>query len=357
MTSFTGVYTESLYLGGEKTYNHPLPPSDEGIESIYVGENYVGTKTDVLPERTQRTSSGNEIDSITGFLDDNFWLIPESIDAGMITEDLNYEIYLWNSGKAPVTITSVLGINTDGTQLIYPALPLIFGSGAYQEHTLTVFASGSPMQRTSYQYVDGTYNKTLTITGMRVVFFSYEPTGEITLKIAFSSIVYRTKKMYEQRRSLGTRPKLTEEIQILLSELEAQKFRNAIRYLHKNVIACPFYADILSLSADVAVDDNTVLVNETIQNYWCMNTGNPHPVEYILLMDRNDIWKSELKRISSFGATSITFQEVVNNEYSKDSTSVYPCFLGILASCSLDNVNNNALQANVTLEEIFLGGI
>jgi len=360
MTNHSGnISGELVYLATFPGLQTPSPPTDKGLEAFLLCFSFVGFCLNVLPTRNQVSYQGNISNCLFSSFANNFWLIPEQIDCGLLVEDQFFDIYLWNSGNEPVIVSQILGINTDGTQLLYPSVPLVFGSGAYQQHSLTVFGVGSPVQRTSYQYLDGEFNKILSIIGQRVVFFPYEPNigNGITLKYSFNSIIYRTKKMYEQRRALSTRPKISEKFGLLLEGMEAQKFRNSIRFLHKNVIACPLFADFLRLSTNILVDDVTLHFEDVIEDYYSMRQDNPYSAQYVLIINRNDIYQQELKRILEFGTNSITVVEPITSSFDRNETSVYPCFVGVLSSCEVQNINKNVLTANITLEEIFLGDL
>ena len=140
-----------IYAAWDKRTAQPLTPSSEHLGAY--GSNYGDS-----------------------FIFERIWVQPLAIDFGFIVEDSQDYIQIWNSSRFNgASITDILALSPEGTQLTYDPLPNalpIFGDINY---LLEVFNIGPPLQATTYRFTVEGLDYDVVLSGIRVLPFDLGP--------------------------------------------------------------------------------------------------------------------------------------------------------------------------------------
>lgn len=277
------------------------------------------------------------------------WVEPQRVEAGFITEELTYEISIWNAyQERSVEFTSMSSVASDGTSMPTPSLPVDIQQSDDVVLTLTIDQNGPPIQDTYYKpLVDGVLYS-IYITGLRVLGFSPEPTWEKGVQIVygFQTAMYQSIRFEEQRRALMDEPytKLTATFPI--TSQDAHKLFYDLSYGHDKLFGVPIYNESMGVSSITAGSD-TITVANAVDNLYFLNNLATH----IIVVDHG-AGQTEIKEISSItpSDTITTTQDVVAT-FTAATTRVYPIFFGVVASVRSGHVTDDVVMVELSFEE------
>lgn len=355
MTDYAGLAAPEIFeMSRTKSFSFPpegTTPDHSGIlADLTVG---LGSAARVTrAENTKKDSAGVGLNG--GGADDiifeRVYFTPKKIDEGIITEDTEHEITIWNSSfVSTVDITQILQSNADGTILQHNGTPETIQKNYETKHKVTVLKEGPPVQATEYAYTVGSLEFIIEITGIRVIVFNHVPNTneDEEREFVFITVVERNERFVEQRRPMLDVPLRRTTAKFSFVGKQWRKFINDIRKLSVKIVAIPVSMEQLTPSTDLQ-GLTSIPLNQATANYSDLNNRT----QFILLRSKSNLFLSELKGIATIGSNSIDVDIPVVENFTAADTEIYPCFIGLIENWSPDVMTDEAGEGQITFREI-----
>lgn len=334
----------------------PYGPDQKDMSSVEPG----ATPTGLLPQ-----TAGNWLFTATrrmGYMPfsagrdlifERIWVSPQLVAAGFITEELTYDISVWNAyQERSVEFTSVTGLSADGTDLDTPTLPHTITQSDDLILTLTINLAGPPIQATTYSLVVDAVTFGVEVTGIRVVGLIPDPNWGrgIMIRYRFETAMAVSPRFVEQRRPLMDAPYRDMTATYLLSDEEAHRFFYVLSYGHDKIFGLPIYNEKLRCSV-IPNGGTTITTVTDTTNMYNLNNLSTH----IAIVDHAD-GTSEIKEVSSVGANSIEVAQDISGTFDVDTTRVYPVVFATVASLRKQHATDNVETVAIEFAEFNNGG-
>jgi hypothetical protein len=280
---------------------------------------------------------------------DTIYLVPQEVEAGLITEEKLYEIILWNAYSSLKILSTIGEVGAAGTELsLTSQLPVSLPPMMDNVHELKILKDGAPVQETTYIYSVSGDVLNLHISGTRILSFDYEPNWlkEVKIRLEFQTVIFENEKHFEQRRPLRQEQILSEELMISESSLLKEKLINDLKKLHSEILAVPIYNEA-SIITEATSGKITVSIESDITKYFFTQEKN-----IFLVRSIHDIEKSEVKEVVAKTANSLTFKTALNVDIPANEAVAYPCFIGVLEDVQIAGVTSNYVDVDVKLREV-----
>ena len=273
------------------------------------------------------------------------WVEPSLIECGFITEDLQYNISIWNAWMyRQVQFTLVDSDDASGTDLTYPSLPHVLQVMSEEILTLDVYLDGPPVQDAFwYLEVDDAWY-TIEVTGLRVLQCKPCPDWDKTIRLSgtFETVIFQTERFVEQRRPLIDAPERTLSASFLLTGDQGKEFYHQLLYAHDKVFGVPIYNELMLATSIPNGGTVITLSTDTTYLYHLNNL-----CDHIAIIDhRNSL--CEIKTIDSIAANSITVTQEIDGTFNANTAYVYPVFMGIVTR--YDEAEHTEEHATLTIE-------
>lgn len=279
---------------------------------------------------------------------------PLEANPGFITENRDYAIVVWNADLENIsTITSVSVLNQDGTTLTYSALPKDIPRGYDEVMTLTVLGEGPPTQDTQYTIVVGSYSYEVDVQGIRAVPLEADPDWAAGISIDYAWLTamgFNPRYYKEQRRPMTILPWRNISATFALSGNSAMKFSNSLRYGKDKVFVVPIFTEQI-LCSNIATGTDSITPSNAYDEYYNLNNNCTH----VLFLDLASL-TSEIKEISSVGASTITFASNITGTFDAASTVIYPAVFSTIRNISSKGETSNLEVIRLSFEEFKKSG-
>lgn len=288
------------------------------------------------------------------FIFERIWVYPDSFDIGFITEDLDYEVKIWNAYKyKSVQTTEVLVTNQEGTFLDYPNLPDTIAQFGDTIYTLYIYRVGPPVQNTTYLLIIDNVEFEITITGIRIIPWDLDANWDSNLQIIYEFIttIYSNEKLTEQRRSLSKESWINIRGSFDVSSSNARKIHNLIAYGKDKIFGVPVYSEKLTPTV-LSEGSTSITVSEDFTYYYnLINNG-----EYVVIVDHINAL-AEIKLVSSIDTISsqINLHQPVFNDFNVKTTYIYPCVFCVIRAYSSNMQTNNFDEIKIDFREFKSG--
>lgn len=284
---------------------------------------------------------------------DKFYLFPEEIDVGFITEDLYFDITTFSLFRVPITVEDIEKFNFGGAILQHPTTPFEMLANSENVDELTILKTGQPFQQSTITYfVDAFpgYEFQVSILGQRIIPFLYEPNFDtVEENYLFETVKYIDEKGNEQRRSIGgERARIEFAFNVLEDEGRAQRLRNDLRRYGVGVVGVPFFADALHLREEPQLQQ-TIKLEESLEfDYNLKNCA-----VFVLLKRLSDDSINEIKEITAIDdvLNEISLTSVVVNSYPVNESIVYPILLCYMDRPGIQRPTEDVLRVNFRFKE------
>lgn len=324
----------------------PLDTFTPLVDEVLRGEHSRGT-----PGRVGgRSFTGRISEGLEEILLDRVYYSPLAIDAGIIADASDHDIFIWNANRTPVSITQIQVVPASGVTIIPDSVPQIISAGNDTTVVVRVEKIGPPVQNSSVIFTIESENYTTTVKGRRIVLFEFEPDGGdgITMNYAFNTKRYQNSFFVEQR---GPRwEKLMRVIkQTFIEEDEvARHLVNEVRNKANILVGVPLYVEPLFMSGDL--QGGTVLApdnSDELQYFF-----NWQRLTDICVLVSDDGIESEIKTVASVSDDIVTLQSPVVNAFLDGvECRAYPIMLAVLEDFDGEVIHNEAIQATLTQVE------
>jgi len=305
---------------------------------------------------TQWTSDSQGIVELSAWdyvADNKVYLTPTAIDAGLIGNDQDYGIEIWNADNEGVTLTSIIQSSSDGFVLDIPIPPVFFTAETVYVFTLTILKDGPPVQSTTITFTfDSGDVKTITITGKRMEVFPYEmdASSSLSITLKYQTVIATSNKYVEQRRSLIKEPDIQIDASFWFELTKTQSFVFSMRAFADKILAVPIWAEEFRLVSD---PDGLSIIEVADPDGDLAYCYFFETSRFLLLMNSDDNFYYELLEIVSInsGTGEITVTANVSKSFAVETTRICPvltAFAPEIASC--EHLTNEIVRYNLTFE-------
>lgn len=279
---------------------------------------------------------------------------PAVVDCGLIAAVQVYTISIWSAGKDNVQLASISFSSVGGYTLTGRAAPLDFRPETVENWTLTILVDGPPTQDTTitFELSDG-QTFTTVITGRRIETFAFpcDAVNGVRVKYQFETLIARSSRFVEQRRSLRSVPArvLTADFSFFSKE-EKEKFINKLYVFREKVIVVPFYPEEFRISADP--------IGATVIDLGAAQVANRFAFEaatMLVIYDERDSDYAELLVIETSVAGVVTISSPVIASYDPLYSYIAPAFLCVCPVVSGRVLNPVITEFSLEFEEYING--
>jgi len=349
MTAHAGNLIESL-IQAEVYQVEDTRPAE-----IWRGEGLLGVISDGTVTLSTEGQGGDLPLSTWDLLaEDKLYLSPTEIDAGLIGNDLAYEIEIWNAGEETISLTNIAQSNSEGFVLDIPTPPIPLTGETVYTYGLTILKEGPPVQSTTLTFTFSNGDIwTIEISGKRLEVFPYEcdASSPVQMNLGFQTVIAKSNKYVEQRRSLTPEAIIKMEAVFWFELLKSQNFLFRLRTYADMLLAVPIYVEEFSLLSDP--EGTTLLVlndpDSELQYCWFFEHSS-----YVLLLNLENPFIYELLEIVNINTvdSEITVGSSVSKSFPVQSTGVFPALLSFCPEItSAEHVTSEIVKYALAFEE------
>ena len=277
---------------------------------------------------------------------DTVYLSPRLIDAGLIVDDMRFDVFVWNAYRREAADWDSLEIvRGEGTELKHCTLPRKILPGASFDFDLYVLKNGPVVQDTYYYFDFGLLLHIIYITGKRIVAFEFiNEYSSFEISYFFKTVVFRNDEYTEQRRSLNEKMLREEKAVFILGDKKTDFFIQKMRSYVNKILAIPIFNEFLTPTMEMQ-GETTIYYEEATTSFWGYRNA-----DMILILDRYDVKKSELKQILAKGSGFFTVTTSVLSDF--QNPVIFPVFVGKIESRSLSLITDVLWRSEITFKEI-----
>lgn len=276
-----------------------------------------------------RPSGHRMAESVADLIYGQIHLYPSEVHLGLLSGMEALDVVLWNATFAPVQLVGVNSASSAGTTLSGFRPGVLPPTGALKG-LLTVLSSGPAQQDTTYTFVTGIGERSLTITASRVLLFPFWPDWSDGLEIdyAFDTVLTRGENGDEQRRPLAKRPLRTLRATIWGDGVNGQRLHHLVQHGKDRVFGVPLWQEALDVT-DIDATRQVLMLGRDFSDCWNLT----RLCNLIMLHERRSgtfMACSLLSRDPAGRTLSVTAP--VSDVFAGGATRLVPLFTGILTS-------------------------
>lgn len=274
---------------------------------------------------------------------------PLLVNPGFITEDVNYDIVVWNAdNKNTTSITSITVVNQSGTTLVYSALPISISRGDDEVLTLTIYNVGPPTQDTQYTIDVGVYSYELDVQGIRAIALEADPNWADGIRVEYAWVTaMATNHRYfrEQRRPLSILPWRNVSMTLHAHDLTGMNIQHTLRYGKDKVFVIPIYTEQITCDA-ITPGASLITPNHAYDKYYNLNNNCTH----LVFLDLADM-TVEIKEVDTVGASTISFVSTIAATMDPNTTVIYPTVFSTISQISMEPDSDNLSIIKLAFQE------
>ncbi len=255
------------------------------------------------------------------------YIIPQSIDAGLVLTDLAIPMEIYSSFlTASIDLDSAtnnvgVGVSLGGG---FPGLPNTFLPQTGITFTMDIARLGPPEFAGTFDFVfDIPQTILVPVSGTRTRLFSVEPERRIIERLVFESDVMRRLDETEQRRALRLVPRQEIDYRYRLDGLERQMFESLVFDGQGRFFGLPIWWEPQQLTAPITAGDTILNVDSTA--FGDFRVGG-------LIAVWEDVRTFEVLEILSLTTTTITVTTEVDADHPIVKTRILPVRVASMAS-------------------------
>lgn len=296
-----------------------------------------------------RPSGHRMAESVADLIYGQIHLYPSEVHLGLLSGMEALDVVLWNATFAPVQLVGVNSASSAGTTLSGFRPGVLPPTGALKG-LLTVLSSGPAQQDTTYTFVTGIVERSLTITASRVLLFPFWPDWSDGLEIdyAFDTVLTRGENGDEQRRPLAKRPLRTLRATIWGDGVNGQRLHHLVQHGKDRVFGVPLWQEALDVT-DIDATRQVLMLGRDFSDCWNLT----RLCNLIMLHERRSgtfMACSLLSRDPAGRTLSVTAP--VSDVFAGGATRLVPLFTGILTSAEPAVVSDGMETWSVEFREL-----
>lgn len=223
-----------------------------------------GTATAVVPPAVPDARIGSLQPLFGADFFDRIHITPLTLALGNVISTQDRELWVWNAFRnRAVTLMAMPVSGTEGMTIRAPGtLPLAFPPMTERVWGVSISTSGPPTIAATITYqFDGFDDITVTITGSRVVVFSFRPnwSSPFNETLSFLTAVERAFDGSEQRAQLRDRPRRIFEYSLAVLDGEQGYFESLLFGWQDRLYAVPVWPERSNLTLDAAAGDTSLV--------------------------------------------------------------------------------------------------
>jgi hypothetical protein len=352
MADFVGILNESCVFDLQAYGRVPVVSRTLAGDIATVEESKTGAWSYSMTDRAGVDYDGVKAhDYLYDQILNRIWFSPSSIDAGFITDNTPYDVWIWNAFRDhAVTVSGVTPTDHDGVS--FPVtIPAVIPSMQERKWTLTVTENGPAVMDMVFSLIMDELNYPIHITCMRVILMTVEPDWNdgISFSVAFDTIISTGKTLLEQRRSLIPVPARELTATYITEGIDDQILLNKVCWCHDKMVGVPLYHEPVYVEYIQSGDAVLVAVSD-IAGYFNLN----RLCKYVIIINRVSGLYG-LYELDSISGQNLTLTKPVPYDYSGTDTVVYPVFFALIASADFDSLIPSARQTRITYKEFEYG--
>jgi len=325
MAEYTGILEPSIFVEDDLRCSatiaaaspvSPVGPMFELESVIPIAQGEWDSNLPVI--ENQRKIDAAKVNS---FSDDYYYRVhvtPMTIAIGAILSERVEQFIVWNAWFDEIEMLDIIETGGDEFELTGETAPYTFRPLQYITYTVTVPKEGSANINSSIFYsFDTGEERTVYITGIRMIVFAFCPEVEITEVLEWLTDILTPVDGIgsEQRISVRQVPRQSFTFSISLkTEQEQSRFEAAMFGWQKRYFGLPIWTERVIHTGDIDADDETITVDTTNADF--------RDDSYAI------IWKSlteyEAVKITVATAGSLTLESPVVNNYT-GTKFILPC--------------------------------
>jgi len=282
------------------------------------------------------------------FMFERIWIIPNEINAKLITATDTYTIALWNAFQRENKVFSaVSSLTPDGTAITTPTLPYNLQPTAEGQVVITIYKTGPSIQQTTYYLTIGGVIYEIPIRGLRVMalakLLNWATEPEITYD--FETSIFQSERLKEQRRSVRDIPNRTLKGEYLVQSTYGQQLLNRIQYGHDKLFAVPIIDEAM-IPTTITTGGKSIIISNSTSDMWnfinlCQYIGIYEP-------STNQV---EIHEVDSYTANSITTTADIVETYNVNDTTIFPIFFGTIQSANISPETTEMSRVDIEYKE------
>jgi len=258
--------------------------------------------------------------------ENKIYCAPTALDLGLIASDQYYYIELWNAGKYDVALDEIFFSSVGGYTLVGPSAPRATRPESVSTWLLTILVDGPPMQETTITFALSDGSKYyVSFVGRRLETFAFpcDAVNGVKVKYQFETLIARSNRFKEQRRSLRSTPARIMTVDFsFFSKADKEKFLNKLYVYRKKIIAVPFYPEEFAIAADPQGAVTINLGAAQVANRFAFENS-----ALLVIYDEENSDICELFEIDSVVGGVVTITSPVVNSYDPAHSYVAPAIL------------------------------
>ncbi len=272
-----------------------------------------------IPARFKKSFGGFKNVGVGDSFFDDIYVLPVSVDAGIILSVLIFEVEVYNAYRTQDIqwtgyddSSAGDGVTlADGTVAVPPPT-VVISNLLGSIHNLQIDPDGPPTiaGEAIFDFLDPlavAVQRTMAITGQRAVVFPFEPETPIEEELGWVTEIRKSSNGEEQRAALREVPRSTIKMKFGTETSDRRRIENIIFEGQGRTYGVPVWYEVTELTADVAIAATTIFVVDTTY----MNI-----VEGGLAIVWADSDNFETLQVSSLTPSSITFSSPLINAFS-----------------------------------------
>jgi len=256
---------------------------------------------------------------------DQVWITSDKIDCGLITIDLNYSIFMWNSYyDKSVTITNISTGSLDNV-FVENITGYVFKPLNWRYIAIEVKSEGSAILNGYVDFFtdDDIYNPvSVKITGIRLLLLPlYEfISGELRINYKYPVVIVTNYENREQRRLAVDKVKKSISGRFFVDNFNKTQLMTFLEKCGGNVVGLGFLPEPLTSSNDILFGQTEIYFNEDFSEY-----DELFNVDYLLIYDpRNKyITAIEIESIDTANK-KITLVQPIQLQFDPKTTLFFP---------------------------------
>jgi hypothetical protein len=253
---------------------------------------------------------------------DRIWRIPESLDFGYVPSLSTRSVKFWNAWYSQsVTLTSIDALDDEGLTLDADTPPQVFLPSEQRTYSVDATPDGPPNIDATYTFNFGSVPVPLSVTGVRIVPWTYEPNWiePVLERPSWLTDVQTHHDGSEQRRQLRGGARVEWQFTYDVDGDRRRLIENEIFAFGSRIWAVPVFTDEQQLGAPLAIGAQSIPVAAAGMDYHVGGLG------MLLLSDGT----AEAFQVDAIGSDSIDLKSQLELAWPANS-KVFParaCYL------------------------------
>lgn len=341
--SANGDNLSGIYAGVSYLYlNNQLAPET----GFVIDNSLAGTLVKYIFTPEVKLRSGVNVYDYSDIIFNNYWVEPSKLDIGLVTQDINENIYIWNSYFIAKILNTI--VNTVPQSVITTgALPQTLNPTEERLYPLLIRLVGAPDIDSTIKFEFTDFTLILPVLGDRIIQYSFNPVKSMTIKHNQKTLTSETTYKQQERRRLNDNEVRIIVLQIVKYKDTAFNLGVALGYGQDKAISVPIASEAMGITQTGLITGLTALNTATdISNYYELVN-----CQYLMLDNGVDI---EILKILTVDYTTgaFIFNKPIQKSFNGNNTRMFPVVICYIIGYNVSQKQNNYIVYNLTFKEV-----